>query len=100
MTGVTLNANDAAELAEMLQFLADWLAHDPSRLGASLDDFAGHLPTTPSSCARTWTGSFSYSAAATAGGYDRLVVSGFHHVTLNVTDLPRARKFYEGVLGF
>jgi glyoxylase I family protein len=34
------------------------------------------------------------------GGYDRLVVSGFHHVTLNVTDLPRAREFYEGVLGF
>jgi glyoxylase I family protein len=28
------------------------------------------------------------------------VVSGFHHVTLNVTDLPRARAFYEGVLGF
>jgi glyoxylase I family protein len=28
------------------------------------------------------------------------VVSGIHHVTLNVTDLPRARAFYEGVLGF
>jgi catechol 2,3-dioxygenase-like lactoylglutathione lyase family enzyme len=28
------------------------------------------------------------------------VVSGFHHVTLNVTDLPRARAFYEGILGF
>jgi glyoxylase I family protein len=28
------------------------------------------------------------------------VVSGFHHVTLNVTDLRRARAFYEGVLGF
>jgi glyoxylase I family protein len=28
------------------------------------------------------------------------VVSGFHHVTLNVTDLARARAFYEGVLGF
>jgi glyoxylase I family protein len=38
--------------------------------------------------------------AATACGYDRFVVSGFHHVTLNVTDLPRAREFYEGVLGF
>jgi hypothetical protein len=25
MTGVALNATDAAELAEMLQFLADWL---------------------------------------------------------------------------
>jgi catechol 2,3-dioxygenase-like lactoylglutathione lyase family enzyme len=28
------------------------------------------------------------------------VPSGFHHVTLNVTDLPRSRAFYEGVLGF
>lgn len=28
------------------------------------------------------------------------MISGFHHVTLNVTDLPRARAFYEGVLGF
>jgi glyoxylase I family protein len=28
------------------------------------------------------------------------MLSGFHHVTLNVTDLRRARAFYEGVLGF
>jgi catechol 2,3-dioxygenase-like lactoylglutathione lyase family enzyme len=28
------------------------------------------------------------------------MVSGIHHVTLSVTDLPRARDFYEGVLGF
>jgi catechol 2,3-dioxygenase-like lactoylglutathione lyase family enzyme len=28
------------------------------------------------------------------------MLSGVHHVTLNVTDLPRARAFYEGVLGF
>jgi hypothetical protein len=42
MTGVTLNANDAAELAEMLQFLGDWLKRDPGRLGASLEDFVGH----------------------------------------------------------
>ena len=27
------------------------------------------------------------------------VLTGFHHVTLNVTDLSRARAFYEGVLG-
>ena len=27
------------------------------------------------------------------------VLTGFRHVTLNVTDLPRARAFYEGVLG-
>ena len=42
MTGVTLNTNDAAELAEMLQFLADWLNRDPGRLRASLEDFVGH----------------------------------------------------------
>jgi glyoxylase I family protein len=28
------------------------------------------------------------------------VVSGFHHLTLNVTDLSRTREFYEGILGF
>lgn len=28
------------------------------------------------------------------------VPTGFHHVTLNVTDLARSRAFYEGVLGF
>jgi catechol 2,3-dioxygenase-like lactoylglutathione lyase family enzyme len=28
------------------------------------------------------------------------VISGFHHLTLNVTDLARAREFYEGILGF
>jgi hypothetical protein len=42
MTGVTLDATDAAELAEMLQFLADWLKRDPGRVRASLEDFVGH----------------------------------------------------------
>jgi glyoxylase I family protein len=28
------------------------------------------------------------------------VPAGFHHITLRVTDLVRARAFYEGVLGF
>ena len=27
------------------------------------------------------------------------VLTGFHHITLNVTDLPRSRAFYEGILG-
>jgi catechol 2,3-dioxygenase-like lactoylglutathione lyase family enzyme len=27
------------------------------------------------------------------------VLTGFHHITLNVTDLSRARAFYEGVPG-
>ena len=37
-----LNAAEAAELAEMLQFLSEWLARDPGRLGPSLADFVGH----------------------------------------------------------
>jgi hypothetical protein len=37
-----LDASDAAELAEMLQFLSQWLARDPGRLGPSLQDFVGH----------------------------------------------------------
>jgi hypothetical protein len=42
MPEVKLDAADAAELAEMLQFLGEWLARDPSRLGPSLEQFAGH----------------------------------------------------------
>jgi hypothetical protein len=37
-----LDVVDAAELAELLQFLAGWLARDPDRLGISLEAFAGH----------------------------------------------------------
>jgi hypothetical protein len=42
MPEVKLNAADAAELAEMLQFLAHWLACDPARLATSLEEFTGH----------------------------------------------------------
>ena len=42
MHEVKLNAADAAELAEMLQFLSEWLARDPARLSASLAQFVGH----------------------------------------------------------
>jgi hypothetical protein len=42
MPHVTLDAADAAELAEMLQFLSDWLARDPARLAASLEELVGH----------------------------------------------------------
>jgi glyoxylase I family protein len=38
-------------------------------------------------------------SAAQASGSVAVVLTGFHHVTLNVTDLTRARAFYEGVLG-
>ena len=37
-----LDVVDAAELAELLQFLSQWLARDPARLGASLAQFVGH----------------------------------------------------------
>ena len=66
MSDVRLDASDAAELAELLQFVAGWLARDPGRLGGSLARYVGPLPTAPRSCARTWTGSSSCSAPMTA----------------------------------
>jgi hypothetical protein len=42
MPEVRLNAADAAELAEMLQFLSEWLSRDLGRLGACLAEFVGH----------------------------------------------------------
>ena len=42
MPGVRLDAVDAAELAELLQFLSQRLARDRGRLGASLGEFVGH----------------------------------------------------------
>ena len=38
---MSLDSGDAAELAEMLEFLSDWLARDPVRPGASLAAFIG-----------------------------------------------------------
>jgi hypothetical protein len=42
MPDMKLDAGDAAELAEMLQFLSGWLARDPARLAASLDEYVHH----------------------------------------------------------
>ena len=42
MPEVKLDAADAAELAEILQFLSQWLARDPARLGDSFGEFVGH----------------------------------------------------------
>ena len=39
---MNLGTADAAELAEMLQFLSEWLDRDPARLGPSLEEFVGH----------------------------------------------------------
>jgi hypothetical protein len=39
---VRLDTVDAAELAELLQFLSQWLARDRARLDASLEQFVGH----------------------------------------------------------
>jgi len=42
MPDVRLDVVDAAELAELLQFLSQWPARDRVSLGASLGEFAGH----------------------------------------------------------
>jgi hypothetical protein len=42
MPQMNLDAADVGELAEMRQFLSDWLVRDPGRLGASLEEFVGH----------------------------------------------------------
>lgn len=39
---VKLSTGDAAELAEVLEFLSEWLTCDPGRLAASLEQFVGH----------------------------------------------------------
>jgi hypothetical protein len=41
MPTTNLDTSDAAELAELLQFLPDWLATDPARLGESLNGSVG-----------------------------------------------------------
>jgi IstB-like ATP binding protein len=40
--GVTLHPADTYELAEMLTFIAQWLARDPGGLAESLADLVGH----------------------------------------------------------
>ena len=39
---MNLDTVDAAELAELLQFITGWLASDPARLHPSLLAFVGH----------------------------------------------------------
>ena len=42
MPDFSLDLSDAIELAELLQFLRDWLTTDHERLDASLARFVGH----------------------------------------------------------
>jgi hypothetical protein len=41
MPSLSLDPGDAAELAEMLQFISDWLASDHAALDASLTRYTG-----------------------------------------------------------
>ncbi len=41
MPNLRLDTSDATELAELLQFLHDWLASDPTHLDTSLTRFVG-----------------------------------------------------------
>jgi hypothetical protein len=63
---MNLDIVDAAELAELLQFLTGWIASDPARLAPSLLAFVGHPPSACRSSATTWIASPSCSAAMTA----------------------------------
>jgi hypothetical protein len=53
MSGITLDLGDAAELAETLTFLADWLSGNPKQaLADSLAAYVGHPAyTTDTLCA-------------------------------------------------
>jgi hypothetical protein len=42
MPSISVDTTDAVELAELLQFLADWIASDPARLQSSLLAYVGH----------------------------------------------------------
>jgi hypothetical protein len=42
VTNVTLAPADAAELAEMLQFLSDWLTRERHHLEAPMEGFVGN----------------------------------------------------------
>jgi hypothetical protein len=67
MPQITLDMRDAAELAEMLTFLASWLTGSQKQiLVDSFATFVGHPPTTPPPSAPTCTGSPSSLAPATA----------------------------------
>lgn len=65
---VRLHPADAAELAELLQSLDDWLGTDREHLDASLTASSATAATTSATYARTSAASCSCSAATTASG--------------------------------
>lgn len=66
MPTTRIDTADAAELAELLQFLAGWLASDPGRLDASLLTFVGH-PAYATSQLRDDLHRFAFLLGATDG---------------------------------
>ena len=62
-----LAPEDAIELAEMLQFLGDWLKHDHDALAASLARFVGSPDYGPDSLREDFT-RFAFLLGATDGG--------------------------------
>lgn len=64
MPEVKLDATDAAELAEMLQFLTGWLARDPAASPYRSKNSWATRPMGSPSCTRTWNGSSSCSAGS------------------------------------
>ena len=76
MPDVKLNVSQAAELAEMLQFLESWLAQDPARIGASLEWFISD----PTYGARELCSDLE-GFVLLLGGSDGEPVSGLSHMT-------------------
>jgi len=68
MPEMKLDIVDAAELAELLQFLSQWLAHDPARLAASLEQFTGHPAYSPGEL-RSDLDRFAFLLGGSDGGH-------------------------------
>jgi hypothetical protein len=88
MPSMTLDAVDAAELAEMLAFLSQWLARDPGRLGPSLEDFTGHPAYGIQHLRDDWTASSSSSAAATKSSSSPATTTSPRKEKPTATDQP------------
>ena len=92
MPQIKLDVTDAAELAELLQFLSQWLARDPARLAASLAISSATPPITSPSCTRTWSGSSFCWAAATVSLCSARHPDGQPHVRPDRAARPRSGR--------